>query len=859
MVSFEPVTIAKRARGQGTGVVRESPQGLTGTLSGGTGLALTYSNGDLAIGLTPSTNRWPAVNYSMRRLPLGPAGQVLTSTGTDAAWAPVTSGHISLYENFIVSVMPTLLPNPIPHAIPLSGLLTGILMNTNGTGIPTALANSSGSSGDVLTLGGSPLAPSWVTQLPIVSLPQSFIIIEPNITVITTPNAIALSSLSTGILMNTLNVGIPTVLANSSGSSGLVLTLDDSLSNPIPNWLQFGDEVPPLPPKLILAVPNTSTTIPTPGAIALSQISSGILMNTFVTGIPTVIENSGTSGDVLTLGGSPLTPSWATAEGVSSLPQSFILAVPNTSTAILTPNAIALSSMLSGILMNTPQSVSTPTVLASEDGVSGYVLTLVAGAGGLLVPFWAENEAVQSLPETFIVSTSSASLPNAIPLSGLSTGILMNTISAGDGAGVPTALANSSGALGDVLALSGFPLVPSWATRGAVLSLPETFIVSIPSPSLPAAIALSGLSTGILMNTTTSGVPTVLADSSGVIGDVLTMVSYTGPPPSQAPSWELNGAGLSLPETFIVSTPSPSLPNAIALSLLSTGILVNTEVNSAFVPAVIANPVYSGYILALTSAGVDTSSPSWIPNPQSFSLPQPFIVSTSSVSLPAAIALSGLSTGILMNTTTSGVPTVLANSSGSIGQVLTLDGDPLVPQWTTASSTRNFVAYTDSSTPPGGAEGNGYIVPYDWPANPPVITSRYGGAMMIEGVLNWCPSDALPSSGPNNARLDLMVYRRIPPHPFPTLYYVAILASFNQVLDDFTTICTPLNYIVSETNAGEEYKFFIRAHANPTEFRRAIWINCPNWSGWGAGGNPAWIPPVPLITSTISVREVPVG
>jgi len=159
MANFVPTTIAKRAREPGTGVVRESPQGVTGTLEGGTGISATYSYGDLAIGRTPEKNRWPFVNYSMRRLLLGPVGQVLTSLGTDAAWQTINSGNVVLSEQFIVAASSAQSSVTTPNAVYLSQLLTGLLMNTATTGVPTVVANSP-NSGFVLTMSPT-LVPTW--------------------------------------------------------------------------------------------------------------------------------------------------------------------------------------------------------------------------------------------------------------------------------------------------------------------------------------------------------------------------------------------------------------------------------------------------------------------------------------------------------------------------------------------------------------------------------------------------------------------------------------------------------------------------------------------------------------------------
>lgn len=77
-------------------------------------------------------------------------------------------------------------------------------------------------------------------------------------------------------------------------------------------------------------------------------------------------------------------------------------------------------------------------------------------------------------------------------------------------------------------------IIPFLLPSGGIAPADATFILQTPDASLPNAQSLSILGDGLLYNTTTTGVLTIINQAGGAPGDVLTFTSPTTPPIWQA-------------------------------------------------------------------------------------------------------------------------------------------------------------------------------------------------------------------------------------------------------------------------------------------------------------------------------------
>lgn len=85
---------------------------------------------------------------------------------------------------------------------------------------------------------------------------------------------------------------------------------------------------------------------------------------------------------------------------------------------------------------------------------------------------------------------------------------------------------------------SNTAIIPYVFPAGGIAPADANYILQIPNAALPNAQALSILGDGLLYNTTTTGVLTIIDQNSAVAGDVLTFVS-----PTQPPVWGVGGGG----------------------------------------------------------------------------------------------------------------------------------------------------------------------------------------------------------------------------------------------------------------------------------------------------------------------------
>lgn len=116
--------------------------------------------------------------------------------------------------------------------------------------------------------------------------------------------------------------------------------------------------------------------------------------------------------------------------------------------------------------------------------------------------------------------------------------------------------------------------------------------------------------------------------------------------------------GVTTPK-YILQQPNASLANAQALSVLTTGLLKNTTTTGVLSTAVVNTDYYAPGSVPTPANGGDATNKTFVDNIAN----APFIIKTSTASVPNAQVLGALTTGLLKNTTTTGVLSIAVSGT----------------------------------------------------------------------------------------------------------------------------------------------------------------------------------------------------
>lgn len=394
---------------------------------------------------------------------------------------------------------------------------------------------------------------------------------------------------------------------------------------------------------------------------AMGALGTGLVKNTTTTGVPSIAV----AADIISLWTGTCNGTTVLAGNGSCIGTSG--GAPSTSTYITqTPDAglsaeQALSLLSTGLMKVTTTTgvVSTATV----NDILGYFTgtcnssTILTGAGTCVSSSGAPTDA------TYITQTPNGSLSGEQALSALATGLLKSTT----GTGVVTIAVSAdvislfTGTCNSGTVLSGAGTCVAQTGGGAPTS--ASYWVRTADATLSNETVMGVLATGLVKNNTTSGIPSI-----ATITDILTL--FTGTCNS---STVLSGAGTCVSptsgapatETYITQTPSSFLSAEQALSTLATGLLKNTTGTGVLAAASVTDIISywsgtcnsstvlagNGTCVAQTSGGAPTNAT--------------YIVQTPNGTLTNEQALSLLATGLVKNTTTTGVL-----SAAAVGDIL---------------------------------------------------------------------------------------------------------------------------------------------------------------------------------------------
>lgn len=261
----------------------------------------------------------------------------------------------------------------------------------------------------------------------------------------------------------------------------------------------------------------------------------------------------------------------------------------------------------------------------------------------------------------YILNTPDDSLPNAQSVSLLTSGIVLCE------SGTGLLSSGGYGSPGDVLTSTGTSV--TWSSTTDVAA---KYIIQQPNSSLPNAQSLSDLTSGVILNSTGTGI--LSSAGFGSSGQVFTSTGSSA-------NWQ------TLSSKYILQQPDSNLPDAQALSDLTSGVLFNTTGTG-----VLSSGGFGTSGQVLTSTG---TSATWQPGPD---FTAKYVINTSDASLPNAQVLSTLNTGLLVNTTTTGILSTISGF-GTSGQTLTSTGSSASWQTGPSPTAKYIVQTVDASLP----------------------------------------------------------------------------------------------------------------------------------------------------------------
>ena len=507
-------------------------------------------------------------------------------------------------------------------------------------------------------------------------------------TVVGKINGQSLAALTTGILKNTTTTGVPSIAIaadfptlnqNTSGTAANITATSNSTLITLSGLSLPGSQVSS-------AVSNATTAVSFSGSLAgdvtgtqgattvgkingqsMATLATGILKNTTTTGVPsiavagdfptlnqnttgTAANITGTSNSTITTLSSLSLPGSQVNSIVASATQS-TNATNVATTATNTTNATFYPSFV-GSATSGNQGIDTATGLTFNPSTNTLTTTTFAGAltgnaSGTAASFTGNLTGdVTSTGMSTIVGKI-----NGTSLAALATGILKNTTTTG----VPS------------IAIAGdFPTL-NQNTTGTSASFTGNLTGDVTSTGMATTVgkingtSLATLATGILKNTTTTGVPSI-----AVAGDFPTLNQNT------------TGTAASVTGTNVVTNSNLSQMATLTLKGNNTGIIANAaDLTVAQVNAIL--PIFTATLngLAPLSGGGTTNflraDGSWSAPPSGFTNPMTTlgdIIYENATPTPARLA-GNITAGKMMlsqtgNGTISAAPVWAALVSGDI-------------------------------------------------------------------------------------------------------------------------------------------------------------------------------------------------
>jgi hypothetical protein len=374
------------------------------------------------------------------------------------------------------------------------------------------------------------------------------------------------------------------------------------------------------------------------------------------------------------------------------------------------------------------------TLSALAAGSNGQILTLAGGA-----PTWANNAAGAPTGATYITQTFDGTLTNEQALSVLSTGILKNTTGTGvlviASAGVDYAAASHMHDGTDIT--TGVVSVATGGTGISTYSVGDIIYASAATTFTKLAAGLNGQ-----VLTLSGGVP---GWSAGGGGAAVIEISKAGATIGTRPEINfIEGTNVTLTITDDVgndrvnvtvnSTAGGAPTNATYITQTPNGTLTNEQALSALATGIVKNTSGTG-VLSIASAGVDYAAAAHNHSAAN-------ITSGTLGIIRGGTGLTSFVTGEIIYA--SGASVLSKLSAGTTGQVLTMGAS--VPQWSTAAGGGNVTKVgTPTNNQVGVWTGDGTIegdANFTWDA----ATLAIKGPLQQKGATSGTVTQAVPTT-----------------------------------------------------------------------------------------------------------------
>lgn len=408
-----------------------------------------------------------------------------TLTGATDIYVPSALAVKTYVDNTFALVDPTYVTNTderyrLPYSQPLSILSTGFATITTTTGIMGSRIHT-GTANQITVTNGN-----GASGNPTYSLPSTLI----------TPGTLRTTS--------TLQIGSGGAVVTSISTDGTMASnLDTLLSSQkaIKTYVDTADTTI----KNQTFITNTDQTATLPNSQPLSALATGIMAVTTTTGIVSAVTLTGTANEITVTGGT------GTTTPTFSLPSTLI--APGTFQATTSLNIGGAGATVTSISIDGTLAADSDTLLSTQKAIKTYVDSQTTLIG--TQTFVTNTNEVATLPNSVQLKGTANQITNtagtlSIPTTFIAPGTFQATTSiniAGSGATVTSISTDGTLTFNSDALLSTQKAIKTYVDTAETATKSYSYITKTDNTAnLPNSVPLSGLSSGFLSNTTTTGV-----------------------------------------------------------------------------------------------------------------------------------------------------------------------------------------------------------------------------------------------------------------------------------------------------------------------------------------------------------------
>ena len=317
---------------------------------------------------------------------------------------------------------------------------------------------------------------------------------------------------------------------------------------------------------------------------------------------------------------------------------SYVLNTPNA----LLSNAQVLTTLATGAMINN-QGTGLISIYGGAACPAGSAIRSVDASIGLINCIIASGGSGAPTTSTYLLQVADGSLPSAQAMGALSTALVINATSTGVQSAYTGAACPSGTAIRSMDATGG---VINCVTASGGTGAPTTskYLLQQADGSLPNAQSMGVLTTGLVQNTTSTGVQSIYAGTSCPTANALGGLDATGGLTNCIP--------VPLTATYLLQTANAYLTSAQVMASLDTGITINATATGV-------QTIYAGTNCGTISALRTLDATGGMVNCLTPAPPAAeYLLKTPNSLLPNAQSMSALGTGITINTTGTGLQSI---------------------------------------------------------------------------------------------------------------------------------------------------------------------------------------------------------